>query len=463
MPDCQLAVYDFAVQPTLGEFYLFLQASLSLSAELGIAEVDLCIICDPSRIRNRDFLPLVEHEGDLRGKVFEFLTMTQLHPRVRNVFVVNRLENAIELAQSTEKPYRSCWPTCEMFSSPKLINGQYIYYANLALLDRLHHGREITPRLCARPKVAEWAKKFLADHCGGGMPVTVNLRNNPTHCVDRNMDARIWRAFFDYAATRHACTFFLLGAANEDFSEFRDCRNAVITKNWNTSMEQDFALIEHSSMHMGSASGPATILIFMGDKPTLVVNGDTIRRNDLSNYRDTLAWDGAYLRFSFGNPNWRMTVVPETTDSLASELETMLGVLTEQAAKRKSDAAQLESACAKGMELQIKGELDLAGQVYRTVLNSAPQHELANYCLGMLYVQSNRPSEGLPHVKSALLANLNASEYWLGYLEVLMLVGRLNEARNILNLALRQGFAGAAFDDFAKRLNVPSGQPSTAA
>jgi hypothetical protein len=107
------------------------------------------------------------------------------------------------------------------------------------------------------------------------------------------------------------------------------------------------------------------------------------------------------------------------------------------------------------MDLHREGHLDLAEQLYRAVLTAAPLHAGANYGLGMLHVQKHRPDDGLPHLKAALLAQLDVPEYWLGYLDVLMLVGRHDAARNILTLGMQQGLTGPAFDEFATRLRLP--------
>jgi hypothetical protein len=47
-------------------------------------------------------------------------------------------------------------------------------------------------------------------------------------------------------------------------------------------------------------------------------------------YRNALQWDGQFLRFSFGNPNYRLTTVPETVDFLNQALASMLQVVSRQ-------------------------------------------------------------------------------------------------------------------------------------
>jgi hypothetical protein len=127
-----------------------------------------------------------------------------------------------------------------------------------------------------------------------------------------------------------------------------------------------------------------------------------------------------------------------------------------------ADAEKLDTACAKGVELQLSGQLDRAGEIYGAILQSAPDHAAANYCMGMLHIHSQRPAEGLPYLKAALQAQVGVTDYWLGYLEALLLIGQTNTARNILALGRRQGIEGAAVEDFARRLGAQKVPPTNA-
>ena len=128
--------------------------------------------------------------------------------------------------------------------------------------------------------------------------------------------------------------------------------------------------------------------------------------------------------------------------------------MTQLTASPPSDAAKLDAACAKGMELQLAGQLEGASGLYEAVLQASPGHPAANYCLGMLLVQSQRAVDALPYLKAALLAGLEVPDYWLGYLEALILAGRTTAARNTLALGCQHGLAGAAVEDLARRLEV---------
>jgi predicted O-linked N-acetylglucosamine transferase (SPINDLY family) len=119
------------------------------------------------------------------------------------------------------------------------------------------------------------------------------------------------------------------------------------------------------------------------------------------------------------------------------------------------DAARLlDETCEKAVKLQVDGRLDLAEPIYRSILRQRPTHGPANYCIGMLLVQLSRPADGVAHLLAALEASPEVPDYWLGYLEALLLLGRTDEARSTLELARRHGLAGAAADDFAARLEA---------
>jgi predicted O-linked N-acetylglucosamine transferase (SPINDLY family) len=104
------------------------------------------------------------------------------------------------------------------------------------------------------------------------------------------------------------------------------------------------------------------------------------------------------------------------------------------------------------MTLQGTGRLDLAEPIYRSILDVEPTHGAANHCLGLLLVQLRRPALGLPHLLAALQVNPEIADYWLGYLEALLLLGRNAEAASTLAMARRHGLQGRAADEFAHRL-----------
>lgn len=119
---------------------------------------------------------------------------------------------------------------------------------------------------------------------------------------------------------------------------------------------------------------------------------------------------------------------------------------------RNAETTTLDDSCGKAMNLQLAGELTLAEQLYRSILREQPKHTVANHCLGMLQVQLRRPQEGLPFLLAALGAQPEIPDYWLGYLEALLLVGQKEAAIEALALGRQHGLSGDAVDDLTARL-----------
>ncbi|HLZ99618.1 MAG TPA: tetratricopeptide repeat protein [Steroidobacteraceae bacterium] len=118
-----------------------------------------------------------------------------------------------------------------------------------------------------------------------------------------------------------------------------------------------------------------------------------------------------------------------------------------------TDPADCDHACGEAMNLQLAGRTDLAEQMYAAILQSAPEHAAANHCLGMLHVQLRRSAQALPYLSTALNLQPEIPDYWLGYLEALLLAGKAEEAAEVLAIGREHGLTGKATEDFAHRLD----------
>ena len=98
------------------------------------------------------------------------------------------------------------------------------------------------------------------------------------------------------------------------------------------------------------------------------------------------------------------------------------------------------------------GELQDAERLYRTILQAQPSHSDANHNLGVLAVQVKQPAAGLPHFKAALEANPSQGQYWLSYIDALILAGQSEVARQMLKEGRQRGLQGEATEALVKRL-----------
>ena len=127
------------------------------------------------------------------------------------------------------------------------------------------------------------------------------------------------------------------------------------------------------------------------------------------------------------------------------------------------DTAVLDALCNRAMTQQIAGQLDLAEELYLAILRADSLHATANHCIGMLRVQRGRTAEALPALLAALQSQPQVADYWLGYLEALLLLGLLQDAAAALDLGRQHGLAGPQADDFARRLRARLPSSSAAA
>lgn len=112
----------------------------------------------------------------------------------------------------------------------------------------------------------------------------------------------------------------------------------------------------------------------------------------------------------------------------------------------------LDDLCEKATALLHTEQADAAEQIYRAILEIEPNHPAANHDLGMLCVQLQRYEDGLSFLLAALEAKPETAEYWLAYIEALLLDGQTTAAQQALALGHEHGLEGKAFENLASRL-----------
>ena len=98
------------------------------------------------------------------------------------------------------------------------------------------------------------------------------------------------------------------------------------------------------------------------------------------------------------------------------------------------------------------GQLQKAEDIYRAILQSHPNHPEANHNMGALVVQMKQPAAGLSYFIAALNADPARRQYWLSYIDALLLAGQVEDARQVLALARQHGLQGAEVEVLAVRL-----------
>jgi len=112
-----------------------------------------------------------------------------------------------------------------------------------------------------------------------------------------------------------------------------------------------------------------------------------------------------------------------------------------------SDNLTINEALNFGVEAQKKGEIQKATNLYTAILKVQPNHPDANHNLGVIAVSIGKAQEALPFFESAIDANPKISQFWLSYVNALVILDNLNDAQNILIQAKENGIAD---EDIAK-------------
>tara|TARA_B110000037_G_scaffold218597_1_gene281922 strand:+ start:5944 stop:7050 length:1107 start_codon:yes stop_codon:yes gene_type:complete len=102
-----------------------------------------------------------------------------------------------------------------------------------------------------------------------------------------------------------------------------------------------------------------------------------------------------------------------------------------------------------------KGNFEEAERLYREVLQAQPTHPYVNHNLGSLAVSSFNSVDALPFFKTALELDPKVEEFWISYINALILANETQKAKQIIKKADDAGFHGEKFNNLSLRLLSP--------
>ena len=95
----------------------------------------------------------------------------------------------------------------------------------------------------------------------------------------------------------------------------------------------------------------------------------------------------------------------------------------------------------------------------QTILEAHPAHPDANHHMGLLAVDVNKISEALSFFKTAVEMNPRMGQFWLSYIDTLIKLDRITEAKFMFDQAKDQGAIGESFNQLEKQLSDSSVYP----
>ena len=112
----------------------------------------------------------------------------------------------------------------------------------------------------------------------------------------------------------------------------------------------------------------------------------------------------------------------------------------------------LDEVFRKGLEAHKAGKLQEADRYYTAILKAKPKHPDANHNMGVLAVGIGKIEEALPFFKTALETNPSIPKFWLSYIDTLMKLNLVADAKAVFNEAKSKFIKGDGFEQIEKRL-----------
>ena len=112
----------------------------------------------------------------------------------------------------------------------------------------------------------------------------------------------------------------------------------------------------------------------------------------------------------------------------------------------------LDQVIKKGIEAHKAGKAQEADKYYTAILKTEPKHPDANHNMGVLAVSVGKVEIAIPFFKTALEANPKIKQYWLSYIDALIELGQIENAKSILYRAKSEGLDVDSFDRLESRL-----------
>ncbi len=119
----------------------------------------------------------------------------------------------------------------------------------------------------------------------------------------------------------------------------------------------------------------------------------------------------------------------------------------------------IDQALQQGVEAHKAGQVQEADRLYTAILKVQPKHPDANHNMGVLAVGVGKVAQALPFFKTALEANPTIAQFWLSYIDALIKLDKLDDAKAVLDQATSKGAKGNGFDKLEQRIKGPQPEP----
>lgn len=109
----------------------------------------------------------------------------------------------------------------------------------------------------------------------------------------------------------------------------------------------------------------------------------------------------------------------------------------------------LQEVLDLAIEQQNAGELAMAEQLYHEVLAVQPNHGEANHHLAVIETHTERLAQAIPRFELAIAATPSNEQYWVSYVDALMLAGNVDKAVKTLEIGQQFGLSAVTAQQLA--------------
>ncbi len=109
----------------------------------------------------------------------------------------------------------------------------------------------------------------------------------------------------------------------------------------------------------------------------------------------------------------------------------------------------LQEVLDLAQEQQSAGDLAMAEQLYQEVLKVQPNHGEANHHLAVIETHTERLVDAIPRFELAIAANPAHEQYWVSYVDALMLAGKIDKAVKTLEIGQQFGLTAVTAQQLA--------------
>ena len=112
----------------------------------------------------------------------------------------------------------------------------------------------------------------------------------------------------------------------------------------------------------------------------------------------------------------------------------------------------VEQALLKGVTAHKHGRLQDAERLYQAIIKVQPNHPDANHNLGVLAISVNKFDAAVALFKTAVETNPAIEQFWLSYIDILVKVGKWNDAKQQIKKYRTLGYESDKINGLERRI-----------